>query len=119
MLGSYVSAAYESTPTPAVERFYSGLLAWAGVVAPLNATGNGIEARLLETPTGPLVFVFNHNAQPAATTLTLPPGAATDLMTGTKRRVVAQDFGGQRSVGAEGDAVNWSAPHRAAQGEYD
>ena len=82
MLGSYVSAAYESTPTPAVERFYSGLLNWAGVVAPLQATGERIEARLLETPTGPLVFVFNHNAQPAATTLTLPPGATTDLMTG-------------------------------------
>jgi hypothetical protein len=82
MLGSYVSAAYESTPTPAVERFYSGLLAWAGVVAPLQATGDRIEARLLETPTGPLVFVFNHNAQPAATTLKLPRGTATDLMTG-------------------------------------
>jgi beta-galactosidase GanA len=82
MLGSYVSAAYESTPTPAVERFYSGLLNWAGVVAPLQATGNGVEARLLETPTGSLVFVFNHNGQPVATTLTLPPGTATDLMTG-------------------------------------
>jgi hypothetical protein len=46
--------------------------------------GPGIEARLLETPTGPLVFVFNHNAQPAETALTLPPGNATDLMTGRR-----------------------------------
>jgi beta-galactosidase len=84
MLGSYVSAAYETTPTPAVERFYGALLDWAGVVQTLKATGARIEARMLETPTGPLVFVFNHNPRPAATTLTLPPGAATDLITGQR-----------------------------------
>jgi beta-galactosidase GanA len=81
MLGSYVSAAYETTPTPAVERFYAGLLDWAGVVAPLKATGTRIEARMLETPSGPLVFVFNHNAQATETTLTLPAGTVTDLIT--------------------------------------
>ncbi len=81
MLGSYVSAAYESTPAPAVERFYSALLDWAGVVPPLRATGDRIEARMLETSSGRLVFVFNHNAQPTETTLTLPPGNVTDLIT--------------------------------------
>jgi beta-galactosidase len=84
MLGSYVSAAYESTPTPAVERFYSALLDWAGVTPPLKATGTRIEARMLETPTGPLVFVFNHNGQATETSLTLPPGAATDLTSGQR-----------------------------------
>lgn len=84
MLGSYVSAAYESTPTPAVERFYSALLDWAGVAPQLKATGSRIEARMLETPSGRLVFVFNHNARAEATTLTLPPGVATDLMTGQR-----------------------------------
>jgi beta-galactosidase GanA len=82
MLGSYVSAAYESTPTPAVERFYAGLLDWAGVVPPpLQATGR-VEARTLETPSGPLVFVFNHNAQAAETALSGVSGSATDLLTG-------------------------------------
>lgn len=81
MLGSYVSAAYESTPTPAVERFYSALLDWAGVVPPLKVTGARVEARMLETPSGPLVFVFNHNAQPTETTLTVPHGETTDLIT--------------------------------------
>jgi hypothetical protein len=31
MPGSYVSAAYASTPTPEAERFHAGLLTWAGV----------------------------------------------------------------------------------------
>jgi beta-galactosidase len=81
MLGSYLSAAYESTPTPAVATFYSALLDWAGVVVPLKATGDRIEARMLETATEKLVFVFNHNTQPMATTLTLPQGRLTDLLT--------------------------------------
>jgi beta-galactosidase len=86
MLGSYVSAAYQSTPTPAVERFYTALLDWAGVVLPLKASGVGIEARMLESATARLVFVFNHNRQPAETTLTLPPGEATDVITGERMR---------------------------------
>jgi beta-galactosidase len=81
MLGSYLSAAYESTPTPAAERFFSGLLEWAGVTPPIRATGERIEARMLETPRGALVFVFNHNPRPTATDLTLPSGQATDLIT--------------------------------------
>lgn len=84
MLGSYVSAAYESTPTPAAERFYSALLEWAGVVAPLKATGDRIEARLLEGPSARLVFVFNHNTKATETMLTLPPGAAHDLISGQR-----------------------------------
>jgi beta-galactosidase len=84
MLGSDVSAAAQSAPTPAAERFYSALLDWAGVTLPLKATGARIEARTLESSTGRLVFVFNHNAQPTETTLTLPPGNATDLMTGQR-----------------------------------
>ena len=86
MLGSYVSAAYQSTPAPAVERFYSALLDWAGVALPLKASGAGIEARMLESATARLVFVFNHNPQPAETTLTLPPGEATDVITGERVR---------------------------------
>ena len=31
MLGSYVSASAQSTPTPEAERFFAGLLEWAGV----------------------------------------------------------------------------------------
>ena len=86
MLGSYVSAAYETTPTPAVERFYSALLDWAGVVPPLKATGDRIEARLLETPNGPLVFVFNHTRLQAKTQcrVRMPAGdyGATDVVDG-------------------------------------
>jgi beta-galactosidase len=84
MLGSYVSAAYQSAPSPAVERFYSALIDWAGVTLPLKATGAQIEARMLESPAARLVFVFNHNPQPAETTLTLPPGEVTDVTTGER-----------------------------------
>ena len=35
MLGSYVSAAAQSTPSAAAERFFAGLLEWAGVTLPL------------------------------------------------------------------------------------
>jgi beta-galactosidase GanA len=81
MLGSYLSAAYESTPTPAVANFYSALIDWAGVAPPLKATGDHIEARILETASEKLVFVFNHGAQAVSTTLTLPPGSLLNLLT--------------------------------------
>jgi hypothetical protein len=37
MLGSFVSAAYQSMPSPATERFYAALLDWAGVVRTVEA----------------------------------------------------------------------------------
>jgi beta-galactosidase len=85
MLGSYVSAAYQSTPTPAVERFYAGLLAWAGVTLPVEVTGAALEVRYLESGGDILLFVFNHGAERAAGTVSLSVAgghyAATDLVT--------------------------------------
>jgi beta-galactosidase len=86
MLGSYVSAAYQSTPTPDVERFYAGLLTWAGVTLPVGVTGAPLEVRYLESGADILLFVFNHAAAGATGTvsLRLAGGAhgATDLVTG-------------------------------------
>ena len=62
MLGSYVSAAYQSKPTPEVERFYAGLLTWAGVTMPVEVTGATLEVRYLESGDDILMFVFNHDA---------------------------------------------------------
>jgi beta-galactosidase len=85
MLGSYVSAAYESSPTTAVERFYSGLLEWAGVTLPARASVANLEVRLLESGTDALLFVFNHNPQAVDSRINvrLAPGAwnAADLET--------------------------------------
>jgi beta-galactosidase len=86
MLGSYVSAAYQSNPSPVVERFYSGLLEWAGVDLPVSASGGALEVRHLESGSNALLFVFNHGAQPVAASagLRLPAGryGATDLIAG-------------------------------------
>jgi beta-galactosidase len=85
MLGSYVSAAYQTTPTPEVERFYTGLLAWAGVTRPVETTGDAVEVRFLESGADRIVFVLNHVATTAtgAVSLRVPDSAwtATDLVT--------------------------------------
>lgn len=86
MLGSYLSAAYETSPSPAAERFYAGLLEWAGVVLPVRTTDEHLEVRTLESGGATLVFVFNHNHQAADATFGLraAPGAyrAADLIDG-------------------------------------
>jgi beta-galactosidase len=64
MLGSYVSAAYQARPSQTVERFYSGLLDWAGVARPVAVTGGPAEVRWLESGRERLVFAFNHQGQP-------------------------------------------------------
>ena len=66
MLGSYVSASAQSTPTPEAERFFAGLLEWAGVTVPIRVTGASIEARHLESGPEALVFLFNHGKDAAA-----------------------------------------------------
>ena len=80
LLGSYVSAAYQSTPTPAVERFYAGLLTWAGVTLPVDVTGGPFEVRLLERGDETLAFVINHAAAPARGTVAVRArGAASGV----------------------------------------
>ena len=64
MLGSYVSASAQSTPTPEAERFFSGLLAWAGVTLPVRVSGAALEVRHLESDSDVLVFAFNHGKVP-------------------------------------------------------
>jgi beta-galactosidase len=77
MLGSYVSAAYQTSPTPEAEWFFEGLLKWAGVEFPVEVTGAQAEVRTLESGTDTLVFVFNHGKQPATAAVTLKRAGAT------------------------------------------
>jgi beta-galactosidase len=92
LLGSYISAAYESSPSPAVERFYAGLTAWAGVSLPVRSTDEHLEVRTLEAGDTTLVFVFNHNRQvaDAAFGLRFAPGTyrADDLIDGQPVEIV-------------------------------
>lgn len=84
-IGSYVSAAYFSTPADAAERFFAGLLEWAGVELPVRTSVPGLEVRTLEAGGETIAFVFNHSRENirAKVGLRLAQGsfAATDLMT--------------------------------------
>jgi beta-galactosidase len=84
VLGSYVSASAQSTPTSQAEQFFVGLLEWAGVALPVRVTGSPLEARHLESGTDALLFLFNHGKEPAAADVWLKREAgeyqATDLM---------------------------------------
>ena len=86
MLGSYVSAAYQSTPTPAAARFFVALLTWAGVTLPIDVTGSPIEARHLDSGSDALLFLFNHGGEPARSEVSFRRSAgnysATDLVSG-------------------------------------
>ena len=86
MLGSYVSASAQSTPTVEAERFFAGLLEWAGVSLPIRVSGSPLEVRHLESGRDALVFVFNHgrDVAKAAVSLNRATGnyAATDLADG-------------------------------------
>jgi len=84
LVGSYVSAAYQTTPTPEAVEWFGRLLAWAGITPPMAAEGN-VEARWLETGEERLLFVFNHEAAPATARLKWQDGTAwviSDLETG-------------------------------------
>jgi beta-galactosidase len=87
MLGSYVSAAYQSVPTAEVERFFAGLLDWAGVATPVAGVRGNIEVRMLESGRETLVFAFNHARTAVAAEFQLPglrPAVAVDLESGEK-----------------------------------
>ncbi|MBN9659566.1 MAG: beta-galactosidase [Acidobacteria bacterium] len=83
MLGTYLSAAYQSAPSPTSANFFESLLTWSGVARPIQA--DNLEAHTLESGTDRLVFVFNHTGKPVESTvrLTMPSGAfqALDLIT--------------------------------------
>jgi beta-galactosidase len=86
LLGSYVSAAHQSTPTNEAEHFFTGLVAWAGVTPPIDVTGSPIEARHLEAGDDTLLFLFNHGTATARSGVALrrPTGdySAYELVTG-------------------------------------
>lgn len=87
MLGSFISAAAQSTPSPDAERFFDWLLQWAGVRYPVLVTGSpSVEVRYLESGTDIVVFVFNHTESTAKSQVGLRIGSdisrATDIVTG-------------------------------------
>jgi beta-galactosidase len=97
MLGSYVSASAQSTPTPESERFFAGLLEWAGVSLPVRVSGSQLEARHLESGNDALLFVFNHGKEAARSEVWLQrPRAnyrALDVVSGRAARLTTAGDG--------------------------
>ena len=89
MLGSYISAAAQSTPTREAEGFFSALVAWAGVVLPIRVTGSPLEARHVESGAERVLFLFNHGEQQARSEVTLRVGPGD---------YVAEDLAGRGAI---------------------
>jgi beta-galactosidase len=106
-LGSYVSAACQSTPTPEGERFFGALLGWAGVALPIEVTGSPIEARHLESGSNTLLFLFNHSRDAAHSEVLVRRAAATasDLVTGARVALVSGSAGARIAVDLHPGAV--------------
>jgi hypothetical protein len=77
MLGSFVSSAYQTTPTVEAEQFFTGLVRWAGIEVPFETSGSPVEVRYTESGSDILLFVFNHDSETVAeATLTFNDGGA-------------------------------------------
>ena len=84
MLGSYLSAAYQTTPTPEVERLYNGLLTWSGIEPNVEIRSGNVEVRVLNSGSSKLVYVFNHAREPVDASFAIRLNGqytATDLIT--------------------------------------
>jgi hypothetical protein len=82
-LGSYLGVAYEQDRSPALQKFFTGLLDWAGVSRRLIVEGDEAEARVLESGAARLLFVFSHapNAQTVSAGLAgTSPVSAVDIV---------------------------------------
>jgi beta-galactosidase len=76
-IGSFIAAAYATTPEPAAERFFRSLLEWAGVGTTKPAP---LEIRWLESGDERIAFAFNHGT--ARETAAIPGRGFVDLRTG-------------------------------------
>jgi beta-galactosidase len=81
-LGSYLGVAYEHHRDATAQKFFAGLLDWAGVSRPLTATG-GSEVRWLESGDDRLLFAFNHEDHTVEPSITLRgEWSGVDLVSG-------------------------------------
>jgi beta-galactosidase len=100
-LGSYLSAAYQTQPTPAAAHFFAALLDWAGTTPPLTVAGapaGTIEAHTLNSGPSTLLFVFNHGKEAQRPLVSLrgafpDPLVARDLIRDQQRVAVTRQAG--------------------------
>ena len=101
-LGSYLAVAYEAQRDAAAERFFAGLLDWAGVERPVEVAGAEVEVRMTESNGERLVFVFNHGEKEVEPSIALrvPAAMAFDVVA---ERAVAFEAGRLRKRLAPGE----------------
>ena len=72
------------------------LVQWAGISRPQLSATQFIELRRMTSPSGELIFLFNHGAKPAHASCTLaldrPAKSVVDLNSGVARAATATDF---------------------------
>ena len=84
-LGSYIGVAYEHRRDATAQKFFDGLLDWAGVARPVRIAGGEAEVRLLEAADGLILFAFNHQEKAIEPEISLPASyAGIDLVSGEK-----------------------------------
>ena len=82
-LGSYIGVAYEHRRDATAQKFFNGLLDWAGVARPVRVAGGEAEVRFLETADGLILFAFNHQERATEPAITLEASyTGTDLVSG-------------------------------------
>lgn len=97
-LGSFLSAAYISAPSETGQRFFAGLLKWAGVQPAVEVSGGEVEVQALESGRGRLLFVFNHSKQTVSPEIRLPASMTTARDLVTQANVPVTNRGGIPAV---------------------
>ena len=61
-IGTFLGTAFELDRDENSGRFIRGLLDWASVTRPVEASDPNVEVRILESGSDRMLFVFNHGA---------------------------------------------------------
>ncbi len=82
-LGTYAGVAYEHHRDATAQKFFAGLLDWAGVSRPVAVTSGEAEVRWLESGDERLLFAFNHEDHTIEPAITLRgEWSGVDLVSG-------------------------------------
>ena len=80
VLGSFPSIGYHRSPSEGGKRYFSGLLAWAGIEQHVQVSGDRLTARIFDGAGGRFLWVLNHARSEAQGTIELgqhQPGVDT------------------------------------------
>jgi beta-galactosidase len=101
LVGSFLGMAGHPEPVEANDRFYLGLLDWAGIIRPFTSshdgkTANPVEIRLQENPNGYVLYVINHSSDTENVSVSLRVNEnglfnLTELTSAQSKEITAQN----------------------------